>query len=64
MFPKAFVDCMQNSNYGACMTQVTVRQIEEDWVDKAKAMAEQRGVLELPRKSGRVMHNLDILIFV
>jgi len=28
----------------ACVTQVTIRQVEEDWVAKAKALAPAKGV--------------------
>ena len=38
------LDCMQQGDKNACMTQVTVRNVEEAWVAKAKAEAGRRGV--------------------
>lgn len=35
---------MHRLYYSACMAQVTIRQVEEDWVVKAKALAAARGV--------------------
>lgn len=40
----AELDRMHGRDEGACMTQVTVRRVEESWVAKAKALAAERGV--------------------
>jgi hypothetical protein len=38
------LDCMHIHKQCACMTQVTIRQVEEEWVAKAKALAAEKGV--------------------
>jgi hypothetical protein len=38
------IDCMHFLMSSACMTQVTVRNIEDDWVEKAKAEARARNL--------------------
>ena len=38
------LDCMWLADTNACVTQVTVRNVEEAWVAKAKADAGRRGV--------------------
>ncbi len=39
-----FLDCMHFLNYFAYMTQVTIRQVQEEWVTKAKSVAAEKGI--------------------
>ena len=41
---KARLDCMHIHKQCACMNQVTIRLVEEEWVLKAKALAAKKGV--------------------